>query len=95
MRAQTNSQRRADLEPDSVRGHDHPGKALVAAVLDGARDDLKRGRRLRDSAREWFEERDPTHAWSFEWCCEILDLDPVAVRSEIIGDWNLRHVPLR
>jgi hypothetical protein len=62
---------------------DHPAKALVAAVLARARDDLRQGRHLADQAREWFEERDPARAWSYEWCCAILDLDPNAVRREI------------
>ena len=95
MRSQTNSLRRADLERDSRRRHDHPGKALVAAVLDGAREDLKRGRHLADPAREWFQERDPRRAWSFEWCCDVLDLDPDAVRQEISGDRKLAHIPRR
>jgi hypothetical protein len=63
-----------------------PAKALVAAVLERAFDDLKLGRQIASRAREWFEDREPTHAWSFEWCCAILDLNPDAVREQLPDD---------
>jgi len=58
-------------------------KALVAAVVIRACDDLKLGRVLAAQALEWFNERDPVDAWSFEWCCAILNLDPDAVRQQL------------
>ena len=64
----------------------HPVKALVAAVLAGARDDLGLGDDVAAEARQWFGESAPSRAWSFEWCCAALDLDPDAVRQEISGD---------
>jgi len=94
MRSQTNSLRSADLELDLRQRHDHPAKAFAAAVLDGARDDLTRGRRVAGEAREWFEESAPTRACSFEWCCEILGLDPDAVRQQIGGGRNSEALPL-
>jgi len=94
MRSQTTSLQRADADFDlEVRQEDHAPKALVAAILDSARDDLKRGRRVATEAREWFAERDPTLPWSFEWCCAILDLDPDAVRLQISANRDARHLP--
>ena len=58
-------------------------KALVAAVLVRACDDLKLGYPLAAQAQEWFDEGEPWRAWSFEWCCAILDLDPQAVRQQL------------
>jgi hypothetical protein len=63
-----------------------PLRALVAAVLERAFQDLKLTRDLADPAREWLEERDPLRPWSFEWCCAILHLDPDAVREQLAGD---------
>lgn len=61
-----------------------PTKALVAAVLLRACDDLKLGRRLAARAQEWFTAHEPARAWSFEWCCAILDLDSAAVRKQCL-----------
>jgi len=60
-------------------------KMLVAAVVARACEDLKLGRPFTAQAREWFEEGEPADAWSFEWCCAILNLDPDAVRQEVMG----------
>lgn len=58
-------------------------KALVAAVVARACEDVKLGDRLAAQAIEWLTESDPIDAWSFEWCCAILDLDPNAVRQQL------------
>ena len=68
-----------------LREHDC-AKALVAAVVIRACDDLKLGRVLAAHALEWLNERGPTDAWSFEWCCGILNLDPDAVRQQLADD---------
>ena len=60
-------------------------KALVAAVVARACEDVKLGHRVAAQAIEWVAECDPTDAWSFEWCCGILDLDPDAVRQKVVG----------
>lgn len=60
-------------------------KMLVAAVVARACEDLKLGRPFTAQAREWFEECEPAQAWSFEWCCLILNLDPDAVRQRVVG----------
>ncbi len=84
MRSQSSSRLRTDPEHDSSCGELPPAKALVAAVLAGARDDLKLSGPLAVEARLWFEETDPTQAWSFEWCCGVLDLDPDTLRQQLI-----------
>ncbi len=70
-----------DLEPQGIL----PLKALVAAVLERAFEDLRLTRNLAEPAREWLDERGP-RPWSFEWCCAIVDLDPDAVREQFAGD---------
>ena len=70
----------------SWRQESCPTKALVAAVLERAFEDLKLGRHLAARARQWFADQEPAHAWSFEWCCAILDLDPDAVRTRLAQD---------
>jgi len=61
-------------------------KALVAAVLERAFQDLKLTHDLAGPARQWLDERDPARPWSFEWCCAILQLDPDAVREQFADD---------
>lgn len=58
-------------------------KALVAAVLERAWEDVKLRGRLGAQATEWIIERKPSKAWSFEWCCAILNFDPDAVRHQL------------
>ncbi len=67
-----------------------PMKALVAAVLERALQDLKLTSDLAAPARDWLEERGLRQAWSFEWCCAILNLDPDAVREQFSDD-HLLH----
>ena len=61
-------------------------KALVAAVLERAFQDLKLGGDLAGPAREWLEERVGVRPWSFEWCCVMLHLDPDAVREQFADE---------
>jgi hypothetical protein len=75
-------------EMESRREDPRAMKALVAAVLERACDDLKIGGRLAVEATDWLTEGDPADAWSFEWCCAILDLDPEAVRQQLAGGWD-------
>ena len=63
----------------------NPMKALVAAVVARACEDVKLGHRFAAEALEWFTERNQMEAWSFEWCCAILNLDPDAVREQLTG----------
>jgi hypothetical protein len=60
-------------------------KALVAAVVERACEDVELGGVLAAQAMEWSIERDSSDAWSFEWCCSILNLDPDAVRQKLTG----------
>jgi hypothetical protein len=60
-------------------------KTLVAAVVQRAVEDVLLRGRVGAKAVEWISERTPGEAWSFEWCCAILDLDPGAVRQQL-GD---------
>ena len=62
-----------------------PMKMLVAAVVARACEDLDLGQPFTRRAQEWFEDSEPGHAWSFEWCCAILSLDPGAVRRQVGG----------
>ena len=68
---------------DSRRENLQAMNALVAAVLERACDDVKLRGRLAAQAMEWITEHNPTDAWSFEWCCAILDLDADAVRHQL------------
>jgi hypothetical protein len=70
-------------------GDPRSARALVAAVLVRALDDLALGSKLGVSARRWIDAHEPTCAWSFDWCCMVLKLDPDAVR-ERLGDHQLR-----
>ncbi len=63
-----------------------PVRALVAAILQRAVDDLELGVAPRARAIAWFGERDAAdRPGSFEWCCDVLDIDPDAVRNEYAG----------
>ena len=73
---------------DSQREDLQAMKTLVAAVLERACEDVKLRGRLAAQAIEWSTERDPSNAWSFEWCCAILNLDPDAVRQQLTDVWN-------
>lgn len=86
MRAPSNSRLSGNPELQSSGADRSPAKALVAAVLAGAQDDLKLSGPLAAQARQWFEEQDPTRAWSFEWCCRVLDLDPNILRQQLADD---------
>jgi len=39
---------------------------------------------LRDEALRWFRSR-ARAAWSYEWCCEVLGLDPRVIRAALPG----------
>lgn len=65
-------------------------KTLVVAVVERAWDDAKLEGRLAAQAIEWIAQRGSIDAWSFEWCCAILKLDPDAVRRQIV---NARKLP--
>jgi hypothetical protein len=67
---------------DSQRKDLQAMKALVAAVVERACEDVELGGVLAAQAIEWSTERE-SDAWSFEWCCAILNLDPDAVRQKL------------
>ncbi len=75
---------RMDAQREDLRAM----KALVAAVVARACEDVKLQGRLGIEAIEWLADRDPNDAWSFEWCCAILNLDPDAVRQQLTDMWN-------
>jgi hypothetical protein len=59
-----------------------PNRALIAAILLRAFDDLSLGPRERSHVMAWVDgigcKQQPG---SFEWCCEALELNPDAVRG--------------
>jgi hypothetical protein len=69
-----------------------PEKRLVLAVLTQAILDLRKFRfakriryqRLYMEAYEWVDSDDRTWPYSFASLCETLNLDPVAVRAELL-----------
>ncbi len=63
-----------------------PLRALVAAILQRAVDDLELGVSPRARAIAWFRETGAAdQPGSFEWCCGVLDIDPGALRDECAG----------
>lgn len=69
-------------------GYDAPEKALLRAVFENALADLSRAPSTRRSARLWLEaeawlESDDLWLYSFLNICEILALDPGAVRTAV------------
>lgn len=65
-------------------------RALAAAMLQRALDDLHLGGWLREKAIAWFgEQRGETDPGSLEWCCAVLDIDPNAVRRRCRREFRL------
>ena len=68
---------------------DNPEQSLVAAIIERARMDClgircrngTKAARIRDEAREWFFFSNDTNGFSFLWCCDMLGLDPIAIRE--------------
>lgn len=67
---------------------DNPEQSLIAAVLERARMDCvgircrngTKAARIRDEARDWFFFSRDVNIFSFLWCCDMLGLDPLAIR---------------
>ena len=72
-------------------------KDLAAGILKQAKQDLRRfrnptsgvERELYFDAYHWFTSDDYTWPFSFLNVCQLLDLDPEAVRGEMLGDLSL------
>src|SRR6202035_4801850 len=72
-------------------------KDLAAGILKQATQDLRRfrnptsgvERELYFDAYHWFTSDDYTWPFSFLNVCQLLDLDPEAVRGEMLGDLSL------
>jgi len=72
-------------------------KDLAAGILKQARQDLRRFRKptgrvereLYFDAYHWFTSNDYTWPFSFLNVCQLLDLDPEAVRKELPGELSL------
>jgi hypothetical protein len=72
-------------------------KDLAAGILKQARQDLRRfrnpisgaERELYFDAYHWFTSNDHTWPFSFLNVCQLLDLDPEAVREDVLGDLSL------
>ncbi len=65
-------------------------RALVAAIVQRAVDDLDLGLCSRKRAIAWFRETDAAdRPGSFEWCCGVLGIDPGAARDEYTGAFFL------
>jgi hypothetical protein len=72
-------------------------KDLAAGILNQATQDLRRfhnptsgvERELYFDAYHWFRSNDYTWPFSFLNVCQLLDLDPEAVRQELPGDRSL------
>jgi hypothetical protein len=71
---------------DSQREQIERMRALVAAVLERACEDVKLRGRLGAQAIQWVTAREPDEAWSFDWCCAILELNPDAVRHQLADE---------
>lgn len=65
-------------------------KRLVAAVLAQALDDLDLGGTAREDSLCWVFQSGAEQPWSFPWCCEILQLNPAAVRRRLLRGWRAR-----
>lgn len=61
------------IRPDPIR-------ALIAAIMQRALDDLRRGPLERGSVMAWVNTTGNQRPGSFQWCCEALNLNPDAVR---------------
>ncbi len=81
-----------------------PEAALMRAVLEDALLCLQghfistghRGRRLAQEAEAWFLSEDVHWPFAFVSICEVLGLEPVAVREALLRDLpSWRNVPLK
>ena len=59
---------------------DWPARRLIAAVVNQAWEDIALGGSLGRAAMAWVYEGCHDQVWSFDWCCEMLGLEPDAVR---------------
>ena len=62
---------------------DAPARRLIAAMVVQAYDDIALGGPVRRAALGWVEERGRERMWSFDWCCEMIGLDPDGVRRHM------------
>ena len=60
-----------------------PARRLIAAMIIQAWDDIALGGAVKQSAWAWVYEGRRQQAWSFDWCCEVIGVDPNAVRDSI------------
>jgi len=60
-----------------------PEQRLVVAVMAQAIQDLERGNpTVQHSVRTWLR-KETAVPWSFQWCCDLLDMDAAWVRSRL------------
>jgi hypothetical protein len=90
--------------PRASVGTVRPEAALMRAVLEDALLCLQghflstgwRGRRLAQEAEEWFLSEDVHWPFAFVSICEVLGLEPVAVREALLRDRSSwRNIPLK
>jgi len=90
--------------PRANIGTIRPEAALMRAVLEDALLCLqghfistgRRGRRLEQEAEAWFLSEDVHWPFAFLSICEVLGLDPMAVREALLGDRSSwKSVPLK
>ncbi len=71
-------------------------RALAAAMLQRAVDDLQLDGWIREKAAAWFAEpRGEADPGSLAWCCSVLDIDPDAVRRRCRDELRPRARPRR
>jgi len=90
--------------PRANVGTVRPEAALMRAVLEDALLCLqghfismgRRGRRLAQEAEEWFLSEDVHWPFAFVSICEVLGLEPVAVREALLRDRSSwRSIPFK
>ena len=80
---------------ESTRGRFVGIKALMLAVLDDAISVyLGRAGRMRDEAEDWIMTTGRRSPFAFSVICEMLGLEPDAVRV-VLRDWRARRLPVR
>jgi len=71
------------VQPAAREPSDAPARRLIAAMVVQAYDDIALGGPVRRAALGWVDERRRERMWSFDWCCEMIGLDPDGVRRHI------------
>lgn len=68
--------------PEERESNINPERNLMAAMLNRALlDSMSRNARTKKDALEYINEEAPERPLSFEYCCLVLDLNPIIVRS--------------